>query len=142
MWEMLMVAFALRGALTRDGMAGRALRREERRGSADVRGIGMMESDARPVRSMDDATVVEGDRVRLKFLYPNGSMEVLDCTWISATNLGPPENPNAGWVVVSADDRVFWKPLSHMIQLEMLEPNEAARSVRRGNGFDLDRYHR
>lgn len=104
----------------------------------------MMEAEPKPnsARMPDAGIVVEGDRVRLKFLYPNGAMEILDCTWISATNLGPPENPNAGWVVVSADDRLIWKPLAHLIQLEVIEPNEAARSVRRGNGFDLDHYHR
>lgn len=104
----------------------------------------MMEAERKPspLPVEDAGSVVEGDRVRLKFLYPNGAMEILDCTWISATNLGPPENPNAGWVVVSVDDRVIWKPLAHLIQLEVIEANEAARSVRRGNGFDLDGYHR
>lgn len=102
----------------------------------------MIDSEARPVRANDASTVMEGDRVRLKFLYPNGAVEILDCTWISATTLGAPENPNGGWVVVSAGDRVLWKPLNHLIQLEVIEANGEARNGRRGNGGDVDHYHR
>jgi len=102
----------------------------------------LIESDAKPVRSSEANTVIEGDRVRLKFLYPNGAIEVLDGTWLSASTLGAPENPNGAWVVVSVDDRVLWKPLSHLIQLEVLEANEVARNGRRHAGGDLDHYHR
>lgn len=102
----------------------------------------MIDAEVSPVRPSDANTVVEGDRVRLKFLYPNGALEVMDCTWITTTNLGAPENPNGGWVVVSADDRVMWKPLSHLIQLEVVETNGGARQVRRANGGTLARYHR
>lgn len=90
---------------------------------------------------MDPASIVEGDRVRLRFLYGNGTMEVLDATWVAARTLGAPENPNAGWVVVSADGKVIWKPLLHLIQLEVIEANEEARVARRA-GEDLDHYHR
>ena len=69
---------------------------------------------------MDGNTVIEGDRVRLKFLYPNGAIEILDGTWLSATTLGAPENPSGGWVVVSVNDRVLWKPLSHLVQFEVV----------------------
>jgi hypothetical protein len=85
--------------------------------------------------------VLGGDRVRLQLLYPNGAREVLEATWIAATSLGPPEHPNAGWVVVSADEKVIWKPLLHLIQIEVIETNEEARLTRRGGG-DLDDYHR
>ena len=102
----------------------------------------MIDSDSRALRAADASSVMEGDRVRLKFLYPNGAVEVLDCTWVSATSIGAPENPSGGWVVVSVDDRLLWKPLSHLIQLEVLEPNEEARHIRRLNGGDLDHYHR
>ncbi len=100
----------------------------------------MIESDVRVARTTDANTIVEGDRVRLKFLYPNGAVEILECLWISATTLGAPENPNGGWVVVSADDRVMWKPLSHLIQLEVIEANDEARQPRRPNGVGFDHY--
>lgn len=99
----------------------------------------MIEADAKP-RTSDGNTVAEGDRVRLKFLYPNGAVEHLECLWIAATTLGAPENPNGGWVVVSADDRVLWKPLSHLIELEVIEPNDEARQPRRPNGTDFGHY--
>jgi hypothetical protein len=110
-------------------------------GLARREGAAMIDADAKPLRSVDPATVVEGDRVRLKFLYPNGAMEVLEGTWIAATSLGAPENPNSGWVVVSADEKAIWKPLLHLIQLEVVEANEEARLIRR-NGGELDHYHR
>ncbi|HEV8595482.1 MAG TPA: hypothetical protein VGR51_08140 [Thermoplasmata archaeon] len=100
----------------------------------------MIESEARPARAGDATPVAEGDRVRLKFLYPNGAIEVLECTWIATSSLGAPENPNGGWVVVSAEERVLWKPLSHLIQLEVLEVNEEARHLRRTNGAGFDHY--
>lgn len=102
----------------------------------------MIESEGRSVHAADPSTVTEGDRVRLKFLYPNGSIEVLDCTWVAASTLGAPENPNGGWIVVSVDDRVLWKPLSHLIQLEVLEANAEARNGKRTNGSDAADYHR
>lgn len=102
----------------------------------------MIDADARPLRAVDAASVVEGDRVRLKFLYPNGALEVMECTWMSATNLGAPENPNGAWVVLGVDDRVIMKPLSHLIELEVLEANEEARTMRRAGETDVGRYHR
>ena len=101
----------------------------------------MIDPEPKPVRSMDANTVVEGDRVRLKFLYPNGAVEIMECTWLSASSLGAPENPNGAWAIVSVDDRVFWKPLSHLIQLEVLETNEEARNSRRQIGGGFDHYH-
>lgn len=105
-------------------------------------GEGLIDTDPKFARPMEANTVVEGDRVRLKFLYPNGAMELLDCTWLATANLGSPDNPNGGWVVVTVDDRVMWKPLHHLIQLEVLEPNEVGRHLRRASEADLDNYHR
>jgi len=102
----------------------------------------MIDSDSKALRATDANTVVEGDRVRLKFLYPNGSMEMMECTWLSTSTLGAPENPNGSWVLVSVDDHVFWKPLSHLIQLEVLEANGDARNGRRSLGAEFDHYHR
>ena len=102
----------------------------------------MIDSEGKSGAIGDASTVAEGDRVRLKFLYPNGAVEILECTWLAASTLGAPENPHAGWLVVSADDRVLWKPLSHLIQLEVLESNGEGRNGRRGNGNGHADYHR
>ncbi len=100
----------------------------------------MIDSEPRTVRITETYTIGEGDLVRLKFLYPNGSIEVVEATWVAATSLGAPENPNGAWILVSVDDQVLWKPMAHLIQIEVLEANEASR--RRGNGGDLGQYHR
>lgn len=102
----------------------------------------MIDSSVNPARSKEANTGLEGDRVRLRFLYPNGALEVMDCTWVTTTSLGAPENPNGGWVVVSVDDRVMWKPLSHLIQLEVLGTDDGVRPERRPNGRGFDLYHR
>jgi hypothetical protein len=90
------------------------------------------------------SSLCSGDVVRLKFLYPNAGIEVLDCIWVSLANLGTDgENPQFNWVVVRAGRNLLWKPLAYLVQIEILALNEGARGEARGLGSrDLDlAYH-
>lgn len=82
-------------------------------------------------------SVEEGDRVRLKFLYPNGTVEVMDGTWI--TRAGTLRSGDTlDWVVIRQGRRVLWKPLQNLIQIEIVQPNAEAR---RGRLASRDRHH-
>lgn len=63
-----------------------------------------------------------GDEVRLKFLYPNGELEIIDCTWIALASLAVPgREPQSQWIVVQYEGREIWKPLGCLIQAELIE---------------------
>jgi len=59
----------------------------------------------------------------LKFLYPGGTVEIVDCTWVTVTSLGVTgvETPTQ-WVVIRFRGREIWKPLSYLVQVELLAP--------------------
>lgn len=65
----------------------------------------------------------------MKFLYPGGNVEIIDCTWVTVTSLGAAgvETPTQ-WVVIRFQGRDIWKPLSSLVQVELLAPapDEAA----------------
>lgn len=66
----------------------------------------------------------EGDGVRLKFLYPGGQVEILDCTWIAIVGLGPNgQEAQSQWVVIDFQGRHIWKPLGYLVQAEVIEEN-------------------
>lgn len=67
-------------------------------------------------------TIEEGDRVRLKFLYPNGNTEVMDGMWVARART-PRSGDTLDWVVVRQGQRVLQKPLQYLIQIEILKPN-------------------
>lgn len=91
-------------------------------------------------------TLQAGDGVRLKFLYPGGTVEILDCTWIAIVGLGANGSEALSqWVVIDFEGREIWKPLGYLVQAEVLEGNEEPstrpeRAVPGGTG-DLG-YHR
>ncbi len=63
-----------------------------------------------------------GDSVRLKFLYPGGAVEIVDCTWIAVVALGADgSDATSPWVVIEFEDRRIWKPLGCLVQVEVLE---------------------
>ncbi len=63
-----------------------------------------------------------GDAVRLKFLYPGGAVEILDCVWIAIVGLGANGSEALSqWVVVDFEGRELWKPLGYLVQAEVLE---------------------
>lgn len=62
-----------------------------------------------------------GDQVRLKFLYPSGEVEIVDATWIGVNSLDPSgEGEGHPWVVFRAGEKTVWKPLSLLVQIEVL----------------------
>ena len=87
-----------------------------------------------------------GDAVRLKFLYPGGAVEIVDCTWIAVTGLGVEGSETANpWVVIDFEGRRIWKPLGYLVQAELLEESQdealpSGRAAARPSG-DLG-YHR
>ncbi len=65
--------------------------------------------------------------MRLKFLYPNGDVEILDCTWVAVATLTPNgQEAQAQWVVVHFEGREIWKPLGCLIQAEVIGQNHAS----------------
>lgn len=65
-----------------------------------------------------------GDRVRLKFLYPGGTVEIVDCRWIAIMGLGANGSEALSqWVVIEFEGREIWKPLGYLVQAEVLEEN-------------------
>ena len=71
-------------------------------------------------------TLRAGDGVRLKFVYPGGAVEILDCTWIALVGLGATGSEALSqWVVIEFRGRKIWKPLGHLVQAEVLEDNDA-----------------
>lgn len=94
-------------------------------------------------RGRDGHAICPGDQVRLKFLYPDGTVEILEGEWIAVSRLGPLEDGGErGWVVLRHNGSDLWKPLALLVQIEVLQANEAARSdTERGYG-DVGPYHR
>jgi len=73
-------------------------------------------------------SVHNGDRVRLKFLYPNGQIEIVDCIWISIARVDEAEGAiQKEWLIVKQNGKVLWKPLTYLVQIEILRPNEGVR---------------
>ena len=71
-------------------------------------------------------TLRTGDGVRLKFVYPGGAVEILDCTWIAVVGLGANGSEALSqWVVVGFQGRKIWKSLGYLVQAEVLEDNNA-----------------
>ncbi len=67
-----------------------------------------------------------GDGVRLKFFYPGGEVEILDGLWLGVTNVDfARQGDKPAWVVVSFESRVLWKPLSCLVQIELLSKSTA-----------------
>ena len=67
-------------------------------------------------------TLGPGDAVRLKFLYPGGTVEILDCTWTALVGLGADGSETLSpWVVIDFEGRQIWKPLAYLVQAELLE---------------------
>ncbi len=65
-----------------------------------------------------------GDGVRLKFLYPGGTVEIVDCRWIAIMGLGANGSEALSqWVVIDFEGREIWKPLCYLVQAEVLEEN-------------------
>lgn len=65
-----------------------------------------------------------GDGVRLKFLYPGGTVEIVDCRWIAIMGLGANGSEALSqWVVIDFEGREIWKPLGYLVQAELLEGN-------------------
>ena len=65
-----------------------------------------------------------GDRVRLKFLYPGGAVEIVDCRWTAIMGLGANGSEvQSQWVVIDFEGREIWKPLGYLVQAELLEEN-------------------
>ncbi len=65
-----------------------------------------------------------GDGVRLKFLYPGGTVEIVDCRWIALMGLGANGSEALSqWVVIDFEGREIWKPLGYLVQAELLEEN-------------------
>lgn len=87
-----------------------------------------------------------GDGVRLKFLYPGGAVEIVDCRWIAVMGLGATGSEALSqWVVIEFEGREIWKPLGYLVQAEVLEENREpathAQEIFTGETGDL-RYHR
>lgn len=62
-----------------------------------------------------------GNGVRLKFLYPGGTVEIVDCRWIAIVGLGANGSEALSqWVVIDFEGREIWKPLGYLIQVELL----------------------
>ncbi len=60
--------------------------------------------------------------MRLKFLYPNGDLEIVDCTWIAVATLAGSGHESQGqWAVIDFEGREIWKPLGCLIQVEVLQ---------------------
>ncbi len=65
--------------------------------------------------------------MRLKFLYPGGSVEVLDCGWVAIVGLGANDSEALSqWVVIDFEGREIWKPLGYLVQAEVLEERREA----------------
>jgi hypothetical protein len=65
-----------------------------------------------------------GDDVRLKFLYPGGAVEILDCSWVAIVGLGANGSEALSqWVVIEVEGREIWKPLAYLAQAEVLQEN-------------------
>ncbi len=80
-------------------------------------------------------TLRPGDSVRLKFLYPNAGVEILDCVWICLACLGADgENPQYNWGVVKKEGDILWKSLAYLVQIEIMMPNDEARRGPEGRG--------
>jgi len=66
-----------------------------------------------------------GDEVRLKFLYPGGAVEIIDGTWVAIVGLGANgQEAQSQWIVLRFEEREIWKPLSYLVQAEVLEANQ------------------
>ncbi len=75
--------------------------------------------------SAKPTTLRPGDSVRLKFLYPGGAVEIVDCTWIAVVGLGVDGSETTSpWVVIDCDRRRIWKPLGYLVQAEILEEGQ------------------
>ncbi len=60
----------------------------------------------------------------MKFLYPGGQLEIIDCTWIAIVPLGASGNDvQSPWIVLRFEGREIWKPLGYLVQAEVLEAN-------------------
>jgi hypothetical protein len=96
--------------------------------------------------SADPPALRAGDGVRLKFLYPGGAVEIIDCRWIAVVGLGPNGfEATSHWVVIDFNGREIWKPLGYLAQAELLQgnPEPAMRSDGTFPGASEDiRYHR
>lgn len=79
----------------------------------------------RSLNSAKRPALREGDEVRLKFSYPGGDVEIMDCKWIAIVSLGASDRETQSqWVVVDFQGREIWKPLGCLIQAELLEENQ------------------
>ncbi len=82
-----------------------------------------------------------GDGVRLKFLYPKGDVEILDATWLGVRNLDSVAGgDHPSWVVVRLGEREVWKPLSLLVQIEVLSKVALAEG-NGGKGEQQSYYH-
>ncbi len=81
-----------------------------------------MESLAKVIKAkFDNPALHIGDQVRLKFLYPAGDVEIVDGIWLGVSNLDPTgEGESHPWVVVQVGERMTWKPLPLVVQIEVL----------------------
>lgn len=72
--------------------------------------------------------------MRLKFLYPGGAVEILDCTWLALVALGADgTEATSPWVVIEFEGRRIWKPLGYLVQAELLgDGHEPVASSDRG----------
>ena len=81
-------------------------------------------SSRRVSGSAKPPSLQSGDDVRLKFLYPGGAVEILDCTWIAVVGLGANGLESLSqWVVIECEGREIWKPLAYLAQAEVLQEN-------------------
>lgn len=77
-----------------------------------------------PPQQTRPPTLGPGDAVRLKFLYPGGAVEILDCTWTALVGLSADGAETVStWVVIDFEGRQIWKPLAYLVQAELLEPH-------------------
>jgi len=81
-------------------------------------------SSRRVSGSAKPPSLQSGDDVRLKFLYPGGAVEILDCTWIAVVGLGANGLESLSqWVVIECEGREIWKPLAYLAQADVLQEN-------------------
>lgn len=63
--------------------------------------------------------------MRLKFMYPGGAVEILDCKWVAIVGLGVEGSETTSpWVVIEFEGRKIWKPLAYLVQAEVLAEHE------------------
>jgi len=86
--------------------------------------------------------VFPGDFVRLKFALPNGQLEILDGDWLSIESLAE-DGARTEWVIVRVQGKLLWKPLTYLVQVEILKANEEARRKLADDRrkAEFERYH-